>query len=90
MLVLPGLFLPLGLLEFELSVIHQLAYGRGGLGRDLHQVQSRLFGLCQSVVGGHNTQLLPRLGNQADLAVPDLVVDLMTHVTDTKAPPKSQ
>ena len=69
------------------NLLEQLADRGIGRGRDFHQVQVRFSGPFQGLAGGQDAQLLAGGGNQTDLAVPNLVVDLMTHVADTKAPP---
>ena len=77
MLILPGFLFLLALLEAELPVIHQLAHGRNGLGRDLHQVQALLVGDFQRLRGSHDAQLLTLSANQADLLVVDVLVQFM-------------
>ena len=86
-LVFPCLLLPLGLLELVLAVVHELTDGGIRGGRDLHQVQIRVHGALQRLPGGHDAQLLSGVGDQANLLVADLFVDLMTLFADTKAPP---
>ena len=71
MLVLSGLFFPLALLEPELSVVHQLAHRRGGLGRDLDQIQALLVSDPQRLRRGHDSKLLTLGADQADLFVID-------------------
>ena len=86
-LILAGFLLALGLLEPELAVIHQLAYGGDSVGRDLDQIQPLLLGHAQRLLRGHEAKLLAGLRDQTDLFIPDLVIGLMTCVSDGKAPP---
>lgn len=86
MLVFAGLFFPLGLLKAIFSIVHQLADGRDGIGGDLDQIQALLVSHVQRFLGGHDAQLFPFSRNQPDLLVTDVFIDLMTCVTDKKAP----
>ena len=86
-LILAGFLLALGLLEPELAVIHQLAYGGDSVGRDLDQIQPLLLGHAQRLLRGHEAKLLAGLRDQTDLFIPDLFIGLMTCVSDGKAPP---
>ena len=87
-LVFPGLLLPLGLLEAELPVVHELAHGRGGVGGDLHQVQALLVGQALALRRGHDAQLAAVGADETDLPVADLLIDLMGRVSYGKAPPE--
>ena len=66
-LVLPGFLFPLALLELVLAVVHQLAQGGVACGGDLHQVQSLLLRDVQSLLAGHDAQLLSAFADQSDL-----------------------
>ena len=89
MLVLFGFFLPLGLFEAELAVVHDLAHRGDSLGGDFHQVQIGLLCDLQGLSGAHNTQLLAVGADQADLFVTDLFIDLMILLlsANTETPP---
>ena len=82
MLVLSGLFFPLALLKPKLSVVHQLAHRRSGLGRDLDQVQPLFVSNPQRLRGGHDAQLLPLGTDQADLPVIDGFIQFMHLLTN--------
>ena len=87
MLVLFGLLLPFGLLEPELSVVHELADRGGGGGGDLHQVQAGLVGAGLSLGRGHDAQLASVGADETHLPVADLFVDLMSRISYGHAPP---
>ena len=88
MLVLFGLLVPFGLLKFEFSVIHELANGRDGVGGNLDQVHTRVIGVALGLRGGHDAELRAVRADQADLAVTDLLIDLMRRAGYLKAPPQ--
>ena len=87
MLVLFRFFLALGLLELELTVVHELANGRDSVGRDLDQVQTGLIGAVLSLGSRHDAELLTGVADQSNFAVADLFIDLMTCGGYTEAPP---
>jgi len=71
-LVDPVLF---GLLVLVFAVIHYLA-DRGQSPRgDFHQIKLLLLGDLQRVERSHNSQLVARIVNHADLRNPDLFID---------------
>ena len=76
MLVFPRFLFPLRLLETVLAVIHDTADRRRGRRRDLDQVEFLFVGEPLRFTRRHHTELFPVGPNQADLAVPDLFVDL--------------
>lgn len=86
-LILLGFLFPLGLLEAVLAVVHHLADRRGRFGGNFDQVKTCLCGNGQSVARGHDPELLTIGGNQADLFIPDILIDLMRHVANTETPP---
>ena len=75
-------FLPFGLLKAVLAVVHELADRGNGIGGDLDQVQLRLGGLGHGLGDGQDTKLLSLGGDQAHFLVPDLLIDLMSRVSD--------
>ena len=86
-LVLPGFLLSLGLLETELTIVHELTHRRDGIGRDLDQIQSLLLCLVQRLLRRHDAKLLAAVRDQTDLFIPDFFIELMSCVSDGKAPP---
>ena len=76
-LVLFGLLLPLLLVEAELGVVHDLAHGGNGIGRDLYKIQPLLFRHGIGLGSGHDPQLSAVGADQADLFVPDFLIELM-------------
>lgn len=86
-LILLGFLFPLGLLEAVLAVVHHFADRRGRLGGNFDQVKTGLCGNGQSVTRGHDPKLLTIGGNQANLFVPNILIDLMRHVANTETPP---
>ena len=74
-LVLARLRLPLGLLVEELSRVHDPADGRGGGGRDLHEVEALLLGEHEGLGRGHDPELAAVLVDDTDLLGADAVVD---------------
>src|SRR5699024_10675884 len=84
------LLFPLGLLELELAIVHELAHRGNGVGRDFDQIQAGLVGVALGLGSGHHTQLVAVGANQADLTVTDLLIDLMGWVSYGKAPPEKQ
>ena len=77
LLVLLGILFPLLLIVAELGLVHDLANGRGGIGRNFDQIQTLL--LCHGVClcSGNNAQLSAVGADQADLFVADLLIELM-------------
>jgi hypothetical protein len=86
-LILAGFLLALALLETELAVVHELANGRIGLRRDLHKIKTLFVGDRERLCGGHDAELLTRSADQANLAVTDILVELMCIAANTEAPP---
>ena len=87
-LVLLRLLLPLGLLEAVLPVVHDLADRGIGCGRDLDQVQILFCRDVQRRRRGHDAELSAVAPNEADLLIPDVLIDLMCCVADAETPPK--
>jgi hypothetical protein len=67
--------LPLLLLILELAEIHDSADGRALVRRHFDQIQIGLAGGSQGLFGGHDAQLFPFRGNDADRRDADLFVD---------------
>ena len=67
--------------------VRQLAHGRRGLRRDLHQIKPLLLCGAQSFLAGHDAQLFAVFADQSDLLVGDLLVQLMLYLANTEAPP---
>ena len=65
----------LALLVLELSIIHQLADGRFGIGRDLDKVEARFLCLLDRHDCGNNAELFSIGSNQPDFLCLDLMVD---------------
>ena len=86
-LVLLGFFLALGLLELELTVVHELADRGDGVGRDLNQIQTGLIGKVLGIGGRHDTELFTGIADQSDFTVADLFVHLISCVRYVEAPP---
>src|ERR1700722_7572018 len=78
LLVLLRLVRLLALLVQELSVIHQLANRRHGIGRDLDNVQSGLSRCFHCIEQGHHPQLIPCIVNHANFASADALVHSKT------------
>ena len=74
-------------LVLELAVVHKTADGRRGLRRDLDKVKPLLVGDVLRLRGRHDAELLTGSTDETDLAVPDLLVDLMHVAANTEAPP---
>src|SRR5207247_10775848 len=74
-LVLAGLRLPVGVLVEELPGVQEPADGRGGAGRDLHQVEPPFLGQHERLRGRHDAELGAVLVDDADFLRPDAVVD---------------
>ena len=84
MLVLLGLFFLFGLFKAELSVVHDPAHRRGGVGRDLHQIQPLLISPRQCVPGGHDAQLIAGGSDDPYLFVTNVLIELMVLLADMK------
>ena len=89
MLIFAGLFLLFCLFKTELSIVQQFADGRYRRRRNFDQVKSLFLCDLQSLIRRHNTKLFALAADQAHLLVADLLVDLMSHVANTEAPPKN-
>ena len=70
-----GLGSTLLFLVAELAVVHQPADRRGGVGRDLDQVDIGLFGHAACLTQPEDTQLLVLYAQQANLGGVDFTVD---------------
>ena len=77
MLILLGFFFLFGLFKAELTVVHDLAHRRGGIGRDLYQVQPLIISSCKRIPGGHDTKLFTCGVDHADFLVSDILIELM-------------
>ena len=77
MLILAGFLLLLALLKAELSVVHELADGWDGLGRDLDKIQALLIRDLQGLLGTHDAQLLTFSADESDLLVENVLIQFM-------------
>ena len=75
LLLLARLGFPLLLFVLELAVIHDLAHGRRGVGRNLDKVEPGLFGKFHATGGGYNADIFAVRADKADFGGPDPVVD---------------
>ena len=75
LLMLAGLGRLLLLLILVFAEVEDLADRRLGVGRDLDEIESRLYGPGQGIDFGHDADVLSRLVNQSYFAGPDCVVD---------------
>ena len=87
-LILFRFFFALLLIEPVFAVIHDLAHRRRRLRRDLDEIKVSLRGDPERFGTGHDAQLFAAVGDHADLAIPDLFVDLQFPGSYTKTPPK--
>ena len=71
-----------GLLETELTVVHDSADGRIGAGSYLDQIQILFNCYFEGFCCGHDAELLSFTADQAYFLVNDLLVDLMNSVCD--------
>ena len=76
-LILPGFLFLLELVKAELAVVHDLAHGGNGVGRDLHKVELLLLCLGQRLLCGDDAEHGAVRCDQADLLIPDLLIELM-------------
>ncbi len=65
----------------ELAVVHDLADGRGGVGRNLYQIQTGLFSHLHRLGRMHNTDVIAICTDQADFGGADFVVDARAGIT---------
>ena len=65
------------LVKAELAVVHDLAHGGNGVGRDLHKVELLLLCLGQRLLCGDDAEHGAVRCDQADLLIPDLLIELM-------------
>ena len=65
----------LALLVLELPVIHELADGRLGVGRNFDKVEARFFGFLDRNDCGDDAKLLAICADQPDFLCLDLIVD---------------
>ena len=77
MLILAGFLLLLALLKAELPVVHELADGGDGLGRDLDKIQALLIRDLQGLQGTHDAQLLTFSADESDLLVENVLIQFM-------------
>ena len=89
-LILLGFLGAFGLFKPELAVIHDFAYGRFRIGRDLHEIQSLLC--CDTVrfLAGYDTQLLTVFPDQSNFFVDDGIIQFMFRLCDLYTPPSSE
>jgi hypothetical protein len=79
---LEGALLFFGLLQFfgqlvlVTAVIHNLADGRDGIGRNLHQVEAEAHSRLQCLGGRNDTNLVAVGIDQADLPRSDIPIDV--------------
>ncbi|GAB2959411.1 hypothetical protein GCM10017788_70120 [Amycolatopsis acidiphila] len=62
-------------LVLELAEVHELAYGRARLWRDLDEVEIRLLGEPERILDPDDTDLLTVGSDEPDLGNADAVVD---------------
>jgi hypothetical protein len=62
-------------LVFILAEIHDLADRGFGVGRDLDQIEPRLFGHLHRARRGYDTDVFAICANQADFRIADAVID---------------
>jgi len=73
--LLPGILVPLLLLETVLPVVQDPAYRRIRLPRDLNQVKLTLLGKCKRLGYRYNPELDPLVVDQKNFLDPDLIID---------------
>ena len=83
MLVFTGLFFAFALLKAILAIVHEFAYGGDSLGRDLDQIQPAFFCDMQRLGGRHDAHLLAVFADETDLAIVDVLVQLMHYLANT-------
>ena len=76
-LILLGFLFTLGLLKTVFAVVHDLAHGGNGVGRDLHKVELLLLCLGQCLLCGDDAEHGAVRCDQANLLIPDLLIELM-------------
>jgi len=76
-LVLAVFLFTFRLFELELTVVHNLAHGRNGIGRNLHQVQILFLRNTERFRCAHNPELFTRGRDDSDFSVANFFVDLM-------------
>src|SRR5699024_4703263 len=87
LLVLSGLFFALRLLVTVFAVIHDPAYVRGGLRRNVYKVKT-LFGRDLERLSGRHDAKLAAVGiNDAHFLLPDVLIDVQVFFATGKAPP---
>ena len=85
MLVFTGLFFAFALLKTILAVVHEFAYGRDSLRRDLDQIKTALLCDTQRLVRRHDAHLLAVFSDEPDLPVVDVLVQLMHYLANTSS-----
>ena len=85
-LLLSGFFFFLCLIEFVFTVVHNAAYGRFRLGRDVDQIEVCFIGQLLGFSGRNDTKLFAVFVNQSDFLVPNLFVN--HQFSNCQAPPK--
>src|SRR5687767_256756 len=86
LLFLLRVLLLLLLLIDELSEVHDPADGRVGGRRDLHEIETGLSRLLESVGHRNDAERLPLFSDQSDFLPPDLVVDSNRFLIDLSPP----
>jgi len=87
-LILTGFLFPLGLLETELTVVHNLADGGNCLRRNLHKIKAAVVSNLLCVTCGLNPQLRSVGINESYLCIANFFVQLKFFCADGKTPPK--
>ncbi len=86
-LVLLRFLFALALFKAELAVVHELAHGGRSLRGDLDEVKPLLIGDPLRLGGRHDAELLTGGTDQTDLAVSNVLIELMHILANTEAPP---
>ena len=75
LLTLAGLGGFLLLLVLEFAIVEDLADGRLGVGRNLHEIEPGLLGTLHGVETAHNADILIGFVDQTDVSSPDRLID---------------
>lgn len=86
-LIFTGFFFTFGLFESEFAVVHDTAHRRNRLRGDFNKVKITGCGNRLRVARGHDAKLRTVNVDDADFAVPDILINLMLYVADAKTPP---
>src|SRR5690606_22492943 len=78
LLLLAGFPLPFALLVLPLAVVHDAAYGRGRVGRDLDKVEVVTLGGFEGLLGSEDADLVSLRVDDAHPSAANLLVDAGT------------